>query len=190
MLLEQTLERAESAPAPIIAPSVRPSRRAPVERTTSEDPFVVVERSSLRQRTAPGPWDLWFNSLAPHILLVGPTLQERFDLACRIIAFGEPMPFSEGTDVVRPTKDAINDALAFLAKIPSDRCSPHVADTGDGEIVFDWRGPDFWLDVGLFGDGRIYHCVKRSMTNLAESYEGDFAAHQVPQHLIEAIPRI
>ena len=90
---------------------------------------------------------------------------------------------------VPPSRRAVDDALAFLLNLPPDSDPPHVAASGDGEVVFDWRGHDFWLDVGFFGDGKICYCVKKSMSSPADSYEDDFVQRRIPRRLLEEIPR-
>lgn len=64
---------------------------------------------------------------------------------------------------IAPKASAFEDARAFVLTLPLmqiDRPSIHVA--ADGEVNFEWKGPDFHIDLGFYGDDLFsYYATKQ-----------------------------
>ena len=118
-----------------------------------------------------------------------PWLEQREDLRGKIREYQRLQRDWGAPGDVPPTGAAVNEALSFLYRIPRNRVLPHVAPAGDGEIVFDWNRDSMSVDVGFFGDGHIYYCVKPSRNTPASSYEEPFERN-LPARLLGAIPKM
>ncbi len=56
----------------------------------------------------------------------------------------------------RPKDDAFQNAKDFVSTLPLNRIvKPAIHVASDGEVNFQWSGPDFHIDLGFYGDGRF-----------------------------------
>lgn len=54
-----------------------------------------------------------------------------------------------------PTEEAVSQAKAFIANLPSALAMPVIEPSGDGEINLVWRSEAAYLEIGFCGDN---HC--------------------------------
>jgi hypothetical protein len=83
-------------------------------------------------------------------------LKERIDLYSR-------REFDwDGSGGHAPSATAVTDAKNFLAQLPSTLAIPdQVYAPGDGEVMFQWRRPTAFVEVGFYGDGTISWLARR-----------------------------
>jgi hypothetical protein len=56
----------------------------------------------------------------------------------------------------RPTDDAFQNAKDFVSTLPLNRIvKPSIHIASDGEVNFQWAGPDFHIDLGFYGNGKF-----------------------------------
>jgi hypothetical protein len=62
-----------------------------------------------------------------------------------------------------PKEDAYRDAKDFVLTLPLARIvRPSIHIAGDGEVNFEWRGEDFHIDLGFYGNRTFsYYATKR-----------------------------
>jgi hypothetical protein len=54
----------------------------------------------------------------------------------------------------RPHEDAFQNAKDFVSTLPLARIvKPAIHVASDGEVNFQWSGPDFHIDLGFYGNG-------------------------------------
>lgn len=180
-----SMQRPERSPPPasgpfLPQPTIRPRAYG---GPSSEEPLVILRYGRPIQPATSrlGATDLLKQAASDA------WLQQREDLRDSITEYGMLQRDWAAPGDVPPTPAAVDEALSFLYSIPRNRVLPHVAPAGDGEIVFDWRHEELSLDVGFFGDGQIYYCVKASRNTPAESHEEPFEG-KMPEPLLALIP--
>lgn len=65
-----------------------------------------------------------------------------------------------GHDGRAPSAAAVAQAKEFYGLLSSDGPVPAVEPSGDGEINLVWRGPNQYLELGLYGDGALSYYGK------------------------------
>lgn len=56
----------------------------------------------------------------------------------------------------QPRDDAFQNAKEFVSTLPLNRIvKPTIHVASDGEVNFQWAGPDFHIDLGFYGNGRF-----------------------------------
>ncbi len=65
-----------------------------------------------------------------------------------------------GYDGRAPSADAVAQAKEFYGLLSSDGPTPAIEPSGDGEINLVWRGPNRYLELGLYGDGALSYYGK------------------------------
>ena len=90
-------------------------------------------------------------------------------------------------DRVRPSRDAVNEALRFADLLPADSPALHVAVADDGEVNFSRRGPGLFIDVGFFGDGRIHYYARAEAPGIDVDGSEPFSGRSLPHDLVVAI---
>src|SRR5271165_2604107 len=73
-------------------------------------------------------------------------------------------PFLPGSTA--PTDAAFEDAKSFVLTLPLAKIkSPAIHVASDGEVNFQWSGPDFKIDLGFYGNGKFsYYAAKAGQT--------------------------
>ena len=81
------------------------------------------------------------------------------------------------------------EALHFVDLIPANCPLPHIALAGDGEVNLSWKRNEFLLDVGFYGEGKIYYLIEDSH-GLKESKSANFDGRLLPRAVLDAIPTV
>src|ERR1700741_745971 len=63
---------------------------------------------------------------------------------------------------IAPKETAFRDARDFILKLPLTRIAkPTINIASDGEVNFEWKGNDFKIDLGFYGNQKFsYYAVK------------------------------
>lgn len=85
---------------------------------------------------------------------------------------------------MRPSLDAIDEALRFVELLPADAPAPHVSVADDGEVNFFRRGPGLFIDVGFFGDGRIHYYARVDALEIDVDGSAPFSGRSLPRDLV------
>jgi hypothetical protein len=65
-------------------------------------------------------------------------------------------------DTIAPKETAFQDARAFVLTLPLTRIvKPMINVAGDGEVNFEWRGRDFHIDLGFYGNHMFSYYAKK-----------------------------
>src|SRR5258706_5105467 len=69
-------------------------------------------------------------------------------------------------NAVLPSESAFQNAKDFVLTLPLNRIiQPAIHVASDGEVNFQWSGPDFQIDLGFYGDGKFsYYAAKKGCT--------------------------
>jgi len=67
-----------------------------------------------------------------------------------------------------PRETAFQDARDFILKLPLMRIAkPSINIASDGEVNFEWKGSDFKIDLGFYGNQKFsYYAVKNGLAPL------------------------
>ncbi|WP_342361380.1 hypothetical protein [Terrarubrum flagellatum] len=111
-------------------------------------------------RSAPGviePLDVFAaNDDRAYLMKVSEDAAAKLRLQSKIQKYAKRKADWDGDDGIPPSANAVRDALAFLDyaeiefSIPSAVYAP-----GDGEVMFQWRNADAFIEVGFYGDNTI-----------------------------------
>lgn len=63
----------------------------------------------------------------------------------------------DGYEGVTPSQSAVNEAIAFLKKIPRSMLPSRAGVTGDGEICLIWDKENIFIDLGFIGEGNFFY---------------------------------
>ena len=163
--------------------SVQRTRRA---RTTQEISTAVREEWVAREVAleSSGETRTWRLGLPPWR---NRPFDPKAQLRHRVLAYGNP--HTDGTeDGFRPTRRAIEDALAFIDLLPATVLLPNVALAEDGEINFYWRSSGLFIDVGFVGDGRMYFFANVDNYNIDLDGSVRSRDRSLPRELLDALP--
>lgn len=104
---------------------------------------------------------------------------------CKVVcSFAGYPPGWDGEGSIAPPKAEVDNAVAFLRKIPFRVLQPKAMIAGDGDVGFTWRRGDDYLEVG-FADGGMSYCCQKD----GKWQNGDFprAGGEIPGMLLAAI---
>ena len=87
-------------------------------------------------------------------------------------------------DRVRPSRDAVTEALRFVDLLPVDSPALHVSVADDGEVNFFRRAPGLFIDVGLFGDGQIHFYARVDALGIDVDGSEPFSGRSLPRDLV------
>jgi len=92
--------------------------------------------------------------------LVGAEIDDRTlakaDLKETIASYAGRLPDWDGMGGTSPNPDAIADALTFVNRLSENAVLPdNVYAPGDGEVLFQWRRPETFVEIGFYGDDTI-----------------------------------
>jgi hypothetical protein len=114
-------------------------------------------------------------------------------LLARIDEFAKRAPDWDGDGGVAPNEEAVMDAKAFLNSLDSGivSCAATLS-PGDGEVLFQWRKDDAFIEVNFYGDGTISWYAKDADGNLryADSPFKRERACEIDQELVKALKSI
>lgn len=85
----------------------------------------------------------------------GPT-EERAVLSSRLNAFRHLPENWDGAGGHAPPGKAVDEGLAFIDLLPLGTPSPTPFVAGDGEVGFEWKTANGFIEVSFYGDDHIY----------------------------------
>ena len=85
---------------------------------------------------------------------------------------------------MRPSPDAITEALRFVDLLPADSPALHVSVADDGEVNFFRRGPGLFIDIGFFGDGQIHFYARVEALGIDVDGSEPFSGRSLPRDLV------
>ncbi len=94
------------------------------------------------------------------------------------------METDDPRDGIRPSPDAINEALRFVDLLPADSPVPHVSVADDGEVNFFRRGHGLFIDIGFFGDGQIHYYARVDALGIDVTGSEPFSGRSLPRDLV------
>ena len=98
------------------------------------------------------PWAIYVNVASNLDFSRNPT-KELFDRLTDLKAKYSTVSLPEST---APSDAAFQNARDFVLTLPLHRMiKPAIRVAADGEVNFQWSGPDFEIDLGFYGDGRF-----------------------------------
>lgn len=107
---------------------------------------------------------------------------ERSSLIADVRRFLEIADGFDGYSGRPPNHQAVLDAIALANGLPTKATVPRVAVAGDGEIGFFWEGVDYFVDIGIQGDGTFSYFAR--MLQMESLYGDDVSiADGFPQAL-------
>jgi hypothetical protein len=71
-------------------------------------------------------------------------------------------------NTIAPKEMAFQDARGFILSLPLMQIvRPSINIAGDGEVNFEWKGPDYHIDLGFYGDQTFsYYATKNGQKPL------------------------
>jgi hypothetical protein len=111
-------------------------------------------------------------------------------LSNQIMAYGHLPEDWDGEGGVAPSKEAVDDALAFMELLPLSGKLPKSMVSGDGEVGFYWKTDSAYIDVSFFGDGKIVYYGRAMHEGLEAQGAPHFSRSNLPKDLLEVISRV
>ena len=88
---------------------------------------------------------------------------EKAKLVRRLITLYSLPEHERWPDSDWPTVEAFNDALKFIALLPTDITkNPHISFANDGEVNFGWKSDGLHIDLGFYGTGTYSYYARGS----------------------------
>jgi hypothetical protein len=97
--------------------------------------------------------------------------------------FAARQPNWDGFGGRAPSEEAIADAKSFLRSLPSSLMPDHTFAPGDGEIAFQWRREQLFIEIGFFGDRTVSWFVRRPKETAHGDDVYDRANPRIPETL-------
>lgn len=112
---------------------------------------------------------------------------QRAQLASNVMAYCALRDDWDSEDGVAPSREAIDDALAFIRLIPLRATLPKPMVSGDGEVGFYWKTDNVYIDVGFYGDNQISYYARAKAENLEVEGPKPYSRKSIPKDLIDII---
>jgi hypothetical protein len=114
---------------------------------------------------------------------------ERVALSSKIMAYQQLPDDWDGEGGVAPSKEAIDDALAFIDLLPLNAKLPKPTVSGDGEVGFYWKTGNGYINVSFFGDGQITYYGHAESNDMEVGGVKPFNRTSLPKDLLEIVDR-
>lgn len=159
---------------------------APGREENFDDPWSAMLRETTHTRASLRSHPVIHNIVSSigNIILPHPDKESIAEICEVVQSFADYPDGWDGDGSIAPPRAEVDNAVAFLQKIPFRVLQPKAMIAGDGDVGFTWRRGDDYLEVG-FLDGNMSFCCQKD----GKWKNGDFsrAGGEMPGILLEAI---
>jgi hypothetical protein len=110
-------------------------------------------------------------------------------LSSEIMAYRHLPDDWDGEGGLAPSKEAIDDALAFIDLLPLRAKLPKPTVSGDGEVGFYWKTGNGYINVSFFGDGQIIYYGHAVSNDMEVGGVKPYNRTSLPKDLLEMVDR-
>jgi hypothetical protein len=129
-------------------------------------------------------------SASEGVAVVSAPVNRRAILYSRLNAFRHLPENWDGVGGHAPTREAVDEGLAFLDLLPLGTPLPTPFPAGDGEVGFHWKTADSFAEVSFYGDGNIYFYAKLGRAGIEVDGAEPYTGRSIPKRLAQALAEI